>query len=68
MANHIPNARFLEVPGVDHIFYVGDNATDIADAIEEAMAVFERPETLHVLLRFRIMPFLKRARKIVQRL
>ena len=35
VANHIPDARFLEVPGVDHIFYVGDNATDIADAIEE---------------------------------
>jgi pimeloyl-ACP methyl ester carboxylesterase len=35
VARHIPGARFVELPGIDHIFYIGDNANEIADAIEE---------------------------------
>jgi pimeloyl-ACP methyl ester carboxylesterase len=35
MAAHIPGARLVELPGMDHIFYVGENADEIADAIEE---------------------------------
>lgn len=35
VARHIPGARFVEFPGIDHIFYVGENANEIADAIEE---------------------------------
>jgi class 3 adenylate cyclase len=35
MAAHIPGARLVELPGNDHIYYVGDNADEIADAIEE---------------------------------
>ena len=35
LAAHIPGARLLEVPGNDHIFYVGESADEIADAIEE---------------------------------
>src|SRR3981081_4672253 len=35
MAAHIPGARLVEIPGVDHIFYVGENADEISDAIEE---------------------------------
>lgn len=35
VAANIPGARLLELPGNDHIFYVGDNAEDISDAIEE---------------------------------
>jgi class 3 adenylate cyclase len=35
VAAHIPGARLAEFSGNDHIFYVGDNADGIADAIEE---------------------------------
>jgi class 3 adenylate cyclase len=35
LAAHIPGARYLEFPGDDHIPFFGDNAGDIADAIEE---------------------------------
>ena len=35
LARHIPGARYVEVPGVDHIPFVGDNAAEIADLIEE---------------------------------
>ncbi|WP_338821857.1 adenylate/guanylate cyclase domain-containing protein [Bradyrhizobium septentrionale] len=35
VAARIPGARLLELPGSDHIFYLGDNAEEIADAIEE---------------------------------
>src|SRR4051794_23731459 len=35
VAAHIPGARLLEFPGNDHLFYVGDNADGISDAIEE---------------------------------
>jgi pimeloyl-ACP methyl ester carboxylesterase len=31
----IPNARYIELPGTDHIPFVGDNAEEIADAVEE---------------------------------
>jgi pimeloyl-ACP methyl ester carboxylesterase len=35
LAALIPNARYVELPGTDHIPFVGDNAEEIADAIEE---------------------------------
>ena len=35
LAKHIPGARYIELPGKDHLPFVGDNATEIADAIEE---------------------------------
>jgi pimeloyl-ACP methyl ester carboxylesterase len=35
VAAHIPGARLAEFPGIDHIFYVGENADEISDAIEE---------------------------------
>jgi pimeloyl-ACP methyl ester carboxylesterase len=35
LATHIPGARYLESPGVDHLPFVGDDADDIANAIEE---------------------------------
>jgi pimeloyl-ACP methyl ester carboxylesterase len=38
LAEHIPGARYIELPGVDHVPFVGDNADDIADAIEEFLA------------------------------
>jgi class 3 adenylate cyclase len=35
VAAHIPGARLVEFPGEDHIYFVGENTGDIADAIEE---------------------------------
>jgi class 3 adenylate cyclase len=35
LAKHIPNARLIELPGQDHLPYVGENADQIVDEIEE---------------------------------
>lgn len=35
LAKHIPGARYVELPGVDHIPSVGDNAAELAGLIEE---------------------------------
>jgi class 3 adenylate cyclase len=35
LAQHIPGARYIELPGTDHIPFVGDNADEIADAVQE---------------------------------
>ncbi|TYL95516.1 adenylate/guanylate cyclase domain-containing protein [Bradyrhizobium rifense] len=35
VAAKIPGARLAEFPGSDHLFYVGENADDISDAIVE---------------------------------
>ena len=35
LAENIPGARYLEFPGIDHVPFVGDNAPEIADAVEE---------------------------------
>jgi pimeloyl-ACP methyl ester carboxylesterase len=43
IAAHIPGARLVEIPGVDHLFYVGDNADAIADAIEEFLTGARAP-------------------------
>jgi pimeloyl-ACP methyl ester carboxylesterase len=43
MAAHIPGARLVELPGADHIFYVGENADEIADAIEEFLTGSRAP-------------------------
>jgi class 3 adenylate cyclase/esterase/lipase len=43
LAKHIPGARYLEFPGNDHIPFVGDNAGDIADAIEEFLTGSHAP-------------------------
>jgi len=43
MAAHIPGARLVEIPGVDHIFYVGENADEISDAIEEFLTGSRAP-------------------------
>ena len=50
VAGRIPGARFLELPGVDHIFYVGDNANEIADAIEEFLTGAPAPVTVDRVL------------------
>jgi pimeloyl-ACP methyl ester carboxylesterase len=35
LAEHIPGARYIELRGTDHILFVGENAADVANAIEE---------------------------------
>jgi class 3 adenylate cyclase len=35
LAAHIPGARYVELPGTDHIASVGDNSEQISDLIEE---------------------------------
>jgi class 3 adenylate cyclase len=43
LAKHIPGARYLELPGADHLFWVGDNAGEIADAIQEFLTGSRAP-------------------------
>jgi class 3 adenylate cyclase len=35
LAQKIPGARYIELPGKDHLPFVGDNTDEISDAIEE---------------------------------
>ncbi|MBR0874076.1 adenylate/guanylate cyclase domain-containing protein [Bradyrhizobium tropiciagri] len=42
-AAHIPGARYLELPGIDHLPFIGDNAGEIADAIEEFLTGSRTP-------------------------
>jgi DNA-binding SARP family transcriptional activator/pimeloyl-ACP methyl ester carboxylesterase len=47
---HIPGATYLELPGEDHWWWVGDNADEIMEAIEGFLAAqHTRPEIDHVL-------------------
>jgi pimeloyl-ACP methyl ester carboxylesterase len=50
LAEHIPGARYLELPGTDHIPFVGDNADEIADAIEEFLTGARAPVTVDRVL------------------
>jgi pimeloyl-ACP methyl ester carboxylesterase len=43
MAAHIPGARLIELSGIDHIYYVGENAGEIFDAIEEFLTGSRSP-------------------------
>ena len=43
LATHIPGSRYLEFPGIDHLPFVGDNAADIAAAIEEFLTGSRAP-------------------------
>jgi hypothetical protein len=35
LAEHISGARYLEFAGIDHMPFIGDNVTEMADAIQE---------------------------------
>jgi class 3 adenylate cyclase len=35
LAEHIPGARYVELPGIDHFVFIGDNTSEIGDRIEE---------------------------------
>lgn len=43
LAKHIPGARYIELPGVDHLPWIGGNADVIADAIEEFLTGSRAP-------------------------
>ncbi len=43
LAARIPGARLFELPGVDHLFYVGENADEISDAVEEFLTGSRAP-------------------------
>jgi class 3 adenylate cyclase/pimeloyl-ACP methyl ester carboxylesterase len=43
VAAHIPGARLFELPGVDHLFYVGENVDKISDAIAEFLTGSRAP-------------------------
>jgi class 3 adenylate cyclase len=50
MAAHIPGARLVELPGIDHIYYVGENADEISDAIEEFLTGSRAPVSVDRVL------------------
>ena len=50
LANNIPGARLIELPGEDHLPFVGDNADQIADAIEEFLTGSRAPVSLDRVL------------------
>jgi pimeloyl-ACP methyl ester carboxylesterase len=43
IARNIPGARFVELPGADHFFFVGDDADHGADAMEEFLTGAHAP-------------------------
>jgi class 3 adenylate cyclase len=43
LAKHIPGARYLELPGSDHPPMIGDNADEIAEAIQEFLTGARAP-------------------------
>jgi class 3 adenylate cyclase len=43
LAEHIPGARYIELPGVDHAPMVGDNADEIVDAMQEFLTGSRAP-------------------------
>lgn len=50
LAEHIPGARYIELPGADHAFFVGDNAVEIEDAIQEFLTGSRAPVPLDRVL------------------
>jgi class 3 adenylate cyclase len=50
LAKHIPGARYIELPGKDHPPWIGDNAMEIADAIEEFLTGTRAPVTVDRVL------------------
>jgi class 3 adenylate cyclase/esterase/lipase len=50
LAKHIPGARYLELPGDDHPPWIGDNADEISDAIEEFLTGSRPPVSLERVL------------------
>jgi class 3 adenylate cyclase len=49
LAEHIPGAKFVELPGEDHLFYVGDTETMLGEIEEFLTGVRPLPESDRVL-------------------
>jgi pimeloyl-ACP methyl ester carboxylesterase len=50
LAKHIPGARCVELPGADHFFFVGDDADQGADAMEEFLTGSHAPVAVERVL------------------
>ena len=50
LAERIPGSRYIELPGIDHAPWVGDNAMEIADDIEEFLTGTRAPVTIDRVL------------------
>jgi hypothetical protein len=50
LATKIPNARYLELPGKDHPPWIGDNADEIVDAIQEFLTGSPAPVSVDRVL------------------
>ncbi len=50
LAERIPGARYIELPGIDHAPWIGDNAMEIADDIEEFLTGTRAPVTVDRVL------------------
>jgi len=50
LAEHIPGARLIELAGDDHLPFFGDNADQIADAVEEFLTGSRAPVSLDRVL------------------
>ena len=50
LAAHIPGARYIELPGIDHMPGIGDNAMEIADAIGEFLTGAKAPVATETVL------------------
>ncbi|MGY4486205.1 pimeloyl-ACP methyl ester carboxylesterase [Bradyrhizobium sp. LM3.2] len=65
LAEHIPAACYVELPGIDHPPFFGDNADLIADTIEEFLtaACARRSPAIGCSLRFSLLISLDRPRR-----
>jgi class 3 adenylate cyclase len=50
LAANIPGARYIELPGIDHLQFVGDNAAEIADLIGEFLTGSRAPVAADTVL------------------
>lgn len=50
LAEHIPGARYVELPGTDHIPFVGENGMEIADLIGEFLTGSRAPVATDTVL------------------
>ena len=50
IASLVPDARYVELPGADHIPFVGDNAEEIVDVIREFLTGSRAPVPLNRIL------------------
>jgi hypothetical protein len=49
LAERISGARFIELPGKDHLPWIGDNANEIADDIEQFLTGTRAPVAVDIV-------------------